>query len=403
MQPLSMNQSKTNKNRRNAALIWRVWAFLFALILLVTAVNVPGIARADEEPVATGESEEPGAAGAAEEPGKDQPMNGNGEDEPVNPSKKYVQYMMVVLNDGYSENTDVIRLESGQSIKMTVKIIPADADEKRVFWDTAFGEGLINIYSDEECTQPINQKEYFMSNTPIYFKAPTKYNYFDICFKSAGTAEDGSTSSTTCYFSITSSPTVGSGESEEPEAPGAAEDSGIERPVNGEENDEPVGAQKVDTIWSADSAGNPFRKWSVGYGGTVELRIVVAPGGAYNKRIRWKADTEETRVGLYLDRGCTQRIYPGDSFLGDTQIYVKALVDREEHCVIKFESVGERADGNKATTSCEIDIVASPTVGSGESPQTGDFNWQLLSLMMLIAAVTVATVVMVRNKKNAGM
>ncbi|MBO4789293.1 MAG: hypothetical protein J5531_10375 [Lachnospiraceae bacterium] len=213
MQPLSMNQSKTNKNRRNAALIWRVWAFLFALILLVTAINFLGIARADEEPVATGESEEPGAAGAAEEPGKDQPVNGNGEDEPLNTPKKYVQYMTVVLNDGYSENMDVIRLESGQSIKMTVKIIPADADEKRVFWDTTLGESSISIYSDEECTQPINQKEYFMSNTPIYFKAPNKNAYFDICFKSAGTAEDGSTSSTTCYISITSSPTVGSGES----------------------------------------------------------------------------------------------------------------------------------------------------------------------------------------------
>lgn len=236
MQPLSMNQSKTNKNRRNAALFWRVWAFLFALILLVTAINFLGIARADEEPVATGESEEPGAAGAAEEPGKDQPVNGNGEDEPV---------------------------------------------------------------------------------VPIL----------------------------------------------------------------------------VDCMWSADSAGNPMRKWSIGYGGTIGIRIFVTPSYATDKRVRWKADTEETRIGLYLDEACTQRIYPGDPFSSDATIYIKALVDREEHCVIKFESLGN----TDLIVECEIDITASPSVGSGESPQTGDFNWQLLSLMMLIAAVTVATVVMVRN------
>ena len=74
--------------------------------------------------------------------------------------------------------------------------------------------------------------------------------------------------------------------------------------------------------------------------------------------------------------------YPGDPFSSDATIYIKALVDREEHCVIKFESLGN----TDLIVECEIDITASPSVGSGESPQTGDFNWQLLSLMMLIAA-----------------
>ena len=242
MQPLSMNQSKTNKNRRNAALIWRVWAFLFALILLVTAINFLGIARADEEPVATGESEEPGAAGAAEEPGKDQPVNGNGEDEPV---------------------------------------------------------------------------------VPIL----------------------------------------------------------------------------VDYIWSTDLAGNLMREWSVGYGGTIEMQIVVEPAYATDKRISWKADTEEIGIGLYLDSACTQRINPGELFSSDStifKIYIRALANREERCVITFEPVGIETP----TATCYFNIVPSPTVGSAESPQTGDFNWQLLSLMMLIAAVTVATVVMVRNKER---